>query len=450
MKMKGYTPEMIVNEFSREEYARGGFPSTILFLHQHAGLKELYGSSKRWDPSMKRELGDYLSEALGKGWQFAPKVRPRILVEDGGNLLRRVRGYQKMIDELLPKLDALITIDTRMSNTALYSDYVLPAAAWYEKDDITWSTTLSPFAHVITRAAEPVAETRSDWEIHCLYLKELEKRAGERGIETFVDRAGKKRRFHRVYDESTFAGRYTESNVEEFLEEILSLTSNLGNIGWRELKEKGFERYTELGAEFLNIGNATDLNPNETITAGAWHTEKKQPWPTLTRRMQFFIDHEFFVELGEELPVHKDPPAIGGDYPLLMTSGHTRWSIHGTWRDQKHMLQLNRGVPLVLIGSADAAARGIEDGDRVRVFNDIDSCELQAKVSPALPPHAVIVYHAWEPFQFPGRKSHAAVTPSPLNPTQLAGGYFHLQPRAAHGTPGSVDRATRVEVERLG
>jgi anaerobic selenocysteine-containing dehydrogenase len=280
-------------------------------------------------------------------------------------------------------------------------------------------------------------------------IKELQKRAIEQGIRTFKDRSGEERRLDRVYDELTFGQRYTENNNEEFLDELLSITSNLGGIGWNELKEKGFERYTELGMDFLNIGNATDIAPDETITANTWHTEKKRPWPTLTRRMQFYIDHDFYMELGEELPVHKDHPAIGGNHPLQLTSGHPRWSIHASWRDQKHMLQLNRGVPLVFMGLEDARARGIEDGDQVRVFNDVDSFELQAKISAAVRPGQVMVYHAWEPFQFKGGKSHSAVLANPLNPVQLAGGYFHLQARHAVNTPGCSDRGTRVEVARL-
>ena len=114
------------------------------------------------------------------------------------------------------------------------------------------------------------------------------------------------------------------------------------------------------------------------------------------------------------------------------------------------MLQLTRGEPVAFISVEDAAARDIRDGDRIRLFNDIDSSELIAKVTPAHSPGMVTVYHAWEPFQFKGRKSHAALTPNPINPVQLAGGYVHLQPRGAVCTPGSTDRATRVEVERIG
>jgi anaerobic selenocysteine-containing dehydrogenase len=81
-----------------------------------------------------------------------------------------------------------------MSNTALYSDYVLPAAGWYEKDDINFGTPLSPFSHATTRAVEPLAESKSDWEFHCLFLKTLQERAIARGRTRFRDRSGKERR----------------------------------------------------------------------------------------------------------------------------------------------------------------------------------------------------------------------------------------------------------------
>ena len=97
----------------------------------------------------------------------------------------------------------------------------------------------------------------------------------------------------------------------------------------------------------------------------------------------------------------------------------------------------------------DAAARGIADGDRVRLFNDISSAELMAKVVPAHRPGQVTVYHAWEPFMAKGRTTYTSVTPNPINPLQLAGGYFHIQARDAEFTPGSTDRATRVGIEKI-
>jgi len=227
------------------------------------------------------------------------------------------------------------------------------------------------------------------------------------------------------------------------------MSDNLNGTDWQHLKQKGFERFTGMGMSPVYIGNSSDIPPHETVVANSWHVQKKIPWPTLTRRLQFYIDHPFYMELGEALPVHKDNPPIGGDYPLQMTGGHNRWSIHAAWRDHKPLLQLQRGEPLLFVSKSDAMARSIEDGDRVRVFNDLGDFEVQAAVSPALRPGQVVIYHAWEQFQFKSGKAYQALTPSPLNPVQLAGGYFHLQPMVLMQQPGCSDRGTRVDIERL-
>ncbi|GET21403.1 nitrate reductase subunit alpha [Prolixibacter denitrificans] len=62
------------------------------------------------------------------------------------------------------KLDLLVTADFRMSTTALHSDILLPAASWYEKNDLSTSD-MHPFIHPFHQAVDPVWESRSDWDI---------------------------------------------------------------------------------------------------------------------------------------------------------------------------------------------------------------------------------------------------------------------------------------------
>ena len=62
------------------------------------------------------------------------------------------------------KLDLVVTVDFRMSTSALYSDIVLPAATWYEKYDLS-TTDLHPFIHPFNQAITPPWEARVDWEI---------------------------------------------------------------------------------------------------------------------------------------------------------------------------------------------------------------------------------------------------------------------------------------------
>jgi nitrate reductase alpha subunit len=62
------------------------------------------------------------------------------------------------------KMDLVVDLNFRMDSSALYSDIVLPAASWYEKDDLN-STDMHSFIHPLSAAIAPVWEAKSDWDI---------------------------------------------------------------------------------------------------------------------------------------------------------------------------------------------------------------------------------------------------------------------------------------------
>ncbi|MDL2059659.1 nitrate reductase subunit alpha [Mesosutterella sp. AGMB02718] len=84
------------------------------------------------------------------------------------------------------KLDLVTTIDFRMTTSALYSDIVLPAATWYEKEDMS-STDMHCFLHPFSKAVEPAWEARSDWDVFkALARRFSELCAGHLGVEKDV------------------------------------------------------------------------------------------------------------------------------------------------------------------------------------------------------------------------------------------------------------------------
>jgi nitrate reductase alpha subunit len=184
------------------------------------------------------------------------------------------------------------------------------------------------------------------------------------------------------------------------------------------------------------------LHPN------AWQVEGKESWPTLTGRQQFYLDHDWYLAAGEALPVHKAPPAAGGAYPLRLTGGHTRWSIHSIWRGEDTLLRLQRGEPVAYVSQSDALARGLADNDRVRVFNDLGAFECVVKVAPAAQPGQVIVYHAWENFQFAGHKGQQEPIVGSWKALHLVGGYGQLHYRALYGAPNFAPRGVAVELRK--
>ncbi|MBI4395936.1 MAG: nitrate reductase subunit alpha [Elusimicrobia bacterium] len=64
----------------------------------------------------------------------------------------------------LGKMDLVVDLNFRMDSSALYSDIVLPAATYYEKDDLN-STDMHSFIHPLQAAVPPCWESKSDWAI---------------------------------------------------------------------------------------------------------------------------------------------------------------------------------------------------------------------------------------------------------------------------------------------
>jgi hypothetical protein len=62
-------------------------------------------------------------------------------------------------------------------------------------------------------------------------------------------------------------------------------------------------------------------------------------------------------------------------------------------------------------------------------------------------PGEALIYHAWEPYQFPSWKGNMEVCSSPYKPLHFAGGYGHLRYRIFFGGPLHVTRGIPIEIE---
>jgi len=70
------------------------------------------------------------------------------------------------------KMDLVVDLNFRMDSSALYSDIVLPAAFWYEKNDLN-TTDLHSFVHPLGAAVPPVWEAKTDWEIFKAFARKV-------------------------------------------------------------------------------------------------------------------------------------------------------------------------------------------------------------------------------------------------------------------------------------
>jgi nitrate reductase alpha subunit len=345
-----------------------------------------------------------------------------------------------------------------MSATALESDYALPMAAQYEKISFGIPSTHTLNLTFCDKAVEPIDESKSELEIFGMLCQALERRAKARNFLTYKDGTGAERRLDDLYGRYSFNGGYarhgnTLIDEEALADEMIKDTVVTGALpegsSLEEIRDKGFIRFTGLGMTARGRGQASDIEPDSTFTPFKNHTEKKYPYPTLTRRAQFYIDHEWFLEADEHLPRHKDPPKAGGDYPLLITSGHNRWSLHSVNIVNKLMLQTHRGEPHLVMNPGDAAARDLEDNEVAEVFNDMGSYKTPIKTSPSARPGQIIMYNGWEPYQFPEWNGPSDIEPGMIKPLHLAGGYGHLKYWPNEWQPAPACRGTRADVRKI-
>ncbi|MBW2243029.1 MAG: molybdopterin-dependent oxidoreductase [Deltaproteobacteria bacterium] len=448
------TQEILMAEFGYSGAASGGSVPPVFFWYHHCGYREVWNKGAANDPSMKRSFDEYLQEAIDEGWWSGtvrppPDSPPRVLIEIGGNVLRRQRGGQRMLlENLWPKLKLIVSVDWRMTTTGLHSDIVLPAAQHHEKTNFPYTTPDVMNLTLADKAVEPAGEARSEWQITLALAKMLAQRAEARGLEEFEKPDGSRDRFDSLYDQISKFGVLDDDDavIDEVVRDSVVMGTLPEGTTLASLREKGFVRFTGWGRSSMALAQASDLRPDETHSPFRWQTEKKEPFPTLTRRAQFYIDHPWFLEAGEELPVHKDAPSQGGDHPLEVTSGHPRWSANSMNSTSEIILQTIRGEPVAHINDGDAADRGIENGQDMRVFNDLASITVQARVTPAVQPGQLIMYNCFEPYQFKEWQDFSNVEPGMVKWLHLAGGYGHLRYRALHWQPVPIDRAVRVDV----
>ncbi len=426
--------------------------NSTLFWNLHGGIIDNSGRTNEWDPLLKRDIKEYIDETLKKKWQVLDpplNTTPKVFFSWAGNAIRRVRSSQKLLTTLWPKLDLVVALEMRMSSTATYADYILPVSGSYEKTTVMHANTntLAPFYHTTQKAIENIGESKDEWEIACLLAKKIKERSQKSGIVNFKTARRKTRKFTNMYSSLTsYAG---EKDSELISKKMTEDSGNLGDISWGKLKEVGYTRFSAIGRNPASFGNACSIKKDETISPHTWHTEKKEVWTTLSGRIQFYIDHDWYLELSEQLPIHKNPPKAGGDYPFVLTSGHTRWSIHSLMRTDPCLLRLQRGEPFVLIAISDAEKYNLKDDAEVKFFNDVDYFFSRIKTSATVQPGQLIMYHGWESYQFRDGKSYRNVLASPLNPIEMVGDYPYLRPVMAIRQPGQSDRDTRVGIEKI-
>jgi anaerobic selenocysteine-containing dehydrogenase len=112
-------------------------------------------------------------------------------------------------------------------------------------------------------------------------------------------------------------------------------------------------------------------------------------------------------------------PEIAEKYPLALLTPAAHAFLNSSFANiPKQLGQEKR--PFVEIHPDDAGARGIQDGDKVRVFNGRGSCELSAVVTTRARPGVVVSPSVWWNKLSPDKRNVNQLTSQML--TDMGGG----------------------------
>jgi len=341
--------------------------------------------------------------------QFKPYTYPmpgnsevRMFYRYGGSFIgtmtetnKWVRMYQS------PKLEFVVNQDCWMMGETRFADIILPACTALERNDISefgctgcaesyvkYGSNGCNYRVIVhqKKCIEPLYESRPDYEIFTL----LAERLGLR--DEFTD-GGKS-------EEDWVRGMYEISDLPKY-------------ISWEEFEKKGYfvvpfpEDYKPTPAlRWYYEGRDCDTPDNNPKK----NTEKGKELATYSGKIEFVSR-----SLTEHLPDDEDRPPmpryipswegpaseLARKYPLQLISPHTRFSYHthydktGSWLWEipgHRVLKDGHYWQAVRIHPADAGARGIRDGDIVRLYNDRGTVLGIAQVTERVRPGVVHSY----------------------------------------------------------
>jgi biotin/methionine sulfoxide reductase len=331
----------------------------------------------------------------------------------GGNPFHHHQDTHRL-REAFARPETIIVHDSVWTATARHADIVLPATVTLERDDIGASTN----DHLLVAmhgVAAPYGVARDDYAI----FAELAERLG-------------------------VGTSFTEGRtVRQWLEHLYEPTRRvLAELGYRA---PDFDEFWEAGELVLPT---RDWDGG--IVRAFRHDPHAAPLPTPSGKVE--ISSATIASFGyADCPQHPTwlPPsyspetAMAARFPLYLVANQPATRLHSQLDFGATSLgsKVQEREP-VRIHPDDAAARGIGDGDVVRLYNERGACLAGAVLSDALRPGVVqLATGAW------------------FDPEDLAAD----QPLCVHGNPnvlttdvgtsrlaqGSTGQLTRIEVERF-
>ncbi|WP_239616200.1 molybdopterin-containing oxidoreductase family protein [Cohnella mopanensis] len=230
--------------------------------------------------------------------------------------------------------------DLFLTDTCLYADIVLPATSHFENLDL-----FASYWHLYLQLHEPIIEPMGECKSNFTLFKELGLRMG-------------------------FEPEAFDLTEEQMIRQALDRnTPYLNGLTYEELAQNGWakmklEKSTMLPERIPTPSGKIELYSEAMLRAG-------------------------LPPLPEYVPIQEPE-----DFPFLIVTGPNHSYINSTFGNQDRLKRLEK-QPTADMNAEDAAARGLQHGDRVRLWNDRGECRMTIKVANNVLPGVLVCQGLW-------------------------------------------------------
>jgi trimethylamine-N-oxide reductase (cytochrome c) len=278
-----------------------------------------------------------------------------------------------------PKVEFILAQHPWLENDCLFADLILPVSTKFEEQDIATDCMSGQFHLIMNekKCIESLGESKSDYEIVCMIAERL-------GL----------------------LKEYTSGKtVADLVKEGYQNSGVTDMVSFEEFSEKGY----------FVIPTDPDWNKHPTGLIEFYKDPENHPLKTPSGKIEFYSQNlaKYFPEDKERPPVphwiekgESHDESLSSErarkYPLLVVSNHPRWRCHAqcddiSWTREALTCKVTgpdgyKYEPLWM-NPKDAEARGIKNGDVVKIFNERGTVLGGAYVTERVMPGVVYMDH---------------------------------------------------------
>jgi anaerobic dimethyl sulfoxide reductase subunit A len=357
----GYGPGRTAfgEQFHRAGYALAAITGNIGIVGGNSGVSNgatgygnIGGLAAGVNPIDSKVSTPLLADLLSRGKSGGYPADIKLIYSAGGDLFNQCPNATK-IANALDGVEFIVGQDHFLTPTTRHADIVLPATTFWERNDIhlPWAGALH-YAIFMKQAIKPMYECRNDIDI----FTDLAQRVGING---FNDKS-----------EMEWLHDFTKDSVDDF-------------------------------DTFIKQGVARFPAPEDAVAfAKPIRDPDNHKFPTPSGKIELYstaiADNPNPYGLGEIPPIPTWVPHIAEDsrYPLRLCSPKSRARTHSIHGNQPKLARVDPDD--LWLNPIDAEARGISDGQVVRIFNAQGATRLITRVTDNIAPGVVSINEgAW-------------------------------------------------------